>query len=255
MLPRFGSALIGTGTDPQLFAWAFAWWPHALGAGENPIVSHALWTPLGSDLAWATAVPGLALPLAPRHAPRRPDRRLQRLRRSSPRRRSAASAAFLLCRRLGARRLARARGRLSVRLLELPARPRARPPAPHRGLPRCRSSALACLRFLEGELGARGLVVAPRPAARAPVRPRDGDPLHAHACARGRRWPFWRACAPRRRPALRRPAGAAPRLLRARRAARLAAARLRAARLPDGRGHADGPRRRRPASASPSRPR
>src|SRR5579863_3510110 len=62
---HFGSEFIGSGSDPQLFAWAMAWWPHAIGAGENPFVSHALWTPAGSDLAWTTAVPGLALPLAP----------------------------------------------------------------------------------------------------------------------------------------------------------------------------------------------
>jgi hypothetical protein len=65
VLPHFGSEFIGSGTDPQLFAWAFAWWPHALDAGANPVITHALWTPLGSDLAWATAIPGLALPLAP----------------------------------------------------------------------------------------------------------------------------------------------------------------------------------------------
>lgn len=57
--------LIGSGTDPQLFVWALAWWPHALGLGQNPVISHVLWAPAGSDLVWSTAIPGLALPLAP----------------------------------------------------------------------------------------------------------------------------------------------------------------------------------------------
>ena len=34
-------------------------------AGGNPVLTHLLWTPEGSDLAWTTAIPGLALPLAP----------------------------------------------------------------------------------------------------------------------------------------------------------------------------------------------
>jgi len=65
VLSRFGRDFIGSGTDPQIFVWALAWWPHALGAGANPVISHVLWTPAGSDLAWSTAVPGLALLLAP----------------------------------------------------------------------------------------------------------------------------------------------------------------------------------------------
>src|SRR5262249_45463452 len=53
------------GRDPEIFVWSFAWWQHALGAGENPFVSRAVYAPDGINLAWATSVPGLAVPFAP----------------------------------------------------------------------------------------------------------------------------------------------------------------------------------------------
>src|SRR5439155_10640342 len=55
----------GLFTDPQIFIWSFAWWPHAIASGENPFYTHAIWAPDGVNLAWATSVPGLALPFAP----------------------------------------------------------------------------------------------------------------------------------------------------------------------------------------------
>jgi hypothetical protein len=57
--------LIGGGGDPQLFVWSLAWWPHAVLHGLNPFDTTALWAPTGSDLVWTTSVPGLALLLAP----------------------------------------------------------------------------------------------------------------------------------------------------------------------------------------------
>ena len=60
-----GRAILGSGRDPQIFIWSFAWWPHAIGDGENPFVSHAIYAPDGINLAWATTVPGLALAFAP----------------------------------------------------------------------------------------------------------------------------------------------------------------------------------------------
>jgi hypothetical protein len=65
LLPHPGRAILGSGRDPQIFVWSFAWWQHALAAGENPFVSHAVYAPDGIDLAWATTVPGLAVPFAP----------------------------------------------------------------------------------------------------------------------------------------------------------------------------------------------
>lgn len=57
--------MIGYRTDPNLFAWMLAWWPHAILHGTNPIVTNAVWWPQGTNLAWDTSVPGLALLVAP----------------------------------------------------------------------------------------------------------------------------------------------------------------------------------------------
>ena len=65
LLPHPGRAIVGSGPDPLIFVWAFAWWPHAILGWTNPFVSHALFAPAGVNLAWATSVPGLAIPFAP----------------------------------------------------------------------------------------------------------------------------------------------------------------------------------------------
>jgi hypothetical protein len=65
LLPHPGRYLIGYGADPDIFVWNFAWWPHALLHGQNPIVTHAVWAPDGINLAWVTSVPGLALAFLP----------------------------------------------------------------------------------------------------------------------------------------------------------------------------------------------
>jgi len=59
------SRYVGSGADPQIFIWSFAWWPHAFVHGDNPIVSHAIWAPDGVNLAWTTTVPGLGLLFSP----------------------------------------------------------------------------------------------------------------------------------------------------------------------------------------------
>ena len=55
----------GLFTDPQIFVWSFAWWPHAILHGDNPFYTHAIWAPSGFNLAWATSVPALALVFVP----------------------------------------------------------------------------------------------------------------------------------------------------------------------------------------------
>jgi hypothetical protein len=62
---RGEGAYVGHGVDPEIFIWSFAWWPHALLHGENPLITHAIWAPAGLNLTWATAVPGLAVVFAP----------------------------------------------------------------------------------------------------------------------------------------------------------------------------------------------
>ena len=56
---------VGLLSDPQIFIWSLGWWPHAILNGENPFVTHAVWPAVGVNLAWVTAVPGLALLAAP----------------------------------------------------------------------------------------------------------------------------------------------------------------------------------------------
>ncbi len=60
-----GRSFIGYGNDPEIFIWAFAWWPHAIGDGIDPLYTRVLWVPDGLSLAWTTVVPGLALAFAP----------------------------------------------------------------------------------------------------------------------------------------------------------------------------------------------
>ena len=57
--------LIATGTDATNQVWSLAWWPHAVLHWENPIYTHAIWAPVGIDLAWAPSIPGLAFLAAP----------------------------------------------------------------------------------------------------------------------------------------------------------------------------------------------
>jgi hypothetical protein len=56
---------VGTGVDPQIFIWSFAWWPHAVLHGVNPFITRAVWAPDEVNLAWTTSVPGLAVLFAP----------------------------------------------------------------------------------------------------------------------------------------------------------------------------------------------
>jgi hypothetical protein len=56
---------VGLLSDPQIFIWSLGWWPHAILNGDNPFVTHAVWPVVGVNLAWVTAVPGIALLAAP----------------------------------------------------------------------------------------------------------------------------------------------------------------------------------------------
>jgi hypothetical protein len=55
--PRLGPGV----ADPGFYMWSFAWWPHALTHGINPFFTHAVWAPVGFNIAWTTSVPGAAL--------------------------------------------------------------------------------------------------------------------------------------------------------------------------------------------------
>lgn len=47
--------------DPNFYVWAWAWWPHALTQGLNPLHSQLIGAPGGYDLAWATTAPAVAI--------------------------------------------------------------------------------------------------------------------------------------------------------------------------------------------------
>ncbi len=59
------STVIGSGIDPGLSVWAFAWWPHAIAHGLNPFYSHVVWAPGGANLTWAGTVPAFAAIFSP----------------------------------------------------------------------------------------------------------------------------------------------------------------------------------------------
>jgi hypothetical protein len=147
---------IGFGADPQIFVWSLGWWPHAILHAQNPILTHAVWPPVGLDLAWVSSIPGLALALAPVTLLAGPVVAYNIAAISMPA--LAAWTAFLLCRHLtrsfwpslaggylfgfSSYMLGQLEGHVhmsSVFLLPL--------------------VALVVLRYLEGSLGGRGLVL------------------------------------------------------------------------------------------------
>jgi hypothetical protein len=62
---HFGRDWVGSGADPQIFVWSLAWWPHAAVHGHSPVVTHAVWPPVGLDLTWVSSIPALATAFAP----------------------------------------------------------------------------------------------------------------------------------------------------------------------------------------------
>jgi hypothetical protein len=60
-----GHRYVGDGRDATLAIWDFAWWPHAIEAGLNPVFTHVVWYPDGLNLTWVGSTPGLALVFTP----------------------------------------------------------------------------------------------------------------------------------------------------------------------------------------------
>ena len=62
VLRNYATTFTGKGAgDSRIFLWMFAWWPHALGHGVSPVVSHAIFEPSGINLAWTSSIPGPAI--------------------------------------------------------------------------------------------------------------------------------------------------------------------------------------------------
>lgn len=52
-------------TDPLVFLWWFARWPHTLMGGTRLFHTDLIWAPSGQNIAWKTSIPALAIALAP----------------------------------------------------------------------------------------------------------------------------------------------------------------------------------------------
>ena len=65
LLPHPGRVVFGSAGNAPIYIWSFAWWPHAIGSWTNPFVSHALYAPIGVNIAWTPSAPGLALAFSP----------------------------------------------------------------------------------------------------------------------------------------------------------------------------------------------
>ncbi|HET8822506.1 MAG TPA: hypothetical protein VFM57_13235 [Thermoleophilaceae bacterium] len=59
------SAIAADDIDASAYMWFFAWWPHALLNGLDPVQTDLIFVPDGYNLAWTTAMPGPSLVLAP----------------------------------------------------------------------------------------------------------------------------------------------------------------------------------------------
>ena len=66
LLPHLNVPKVGQDkVDPNFYVWAWGWWPYALTHGLNPLHSHLIGAPGGYNLAWATTVPAVAVPVWP----------------------------------------------------------------------------------------------------------------------------------------------------------------------------------------------
>jgi hypothetical protein len=98
--PGRDCACLSAGSDPEIFMWSLAWWPHALLHGINPFFSHAIWAPSGANVAAATTIPAAAIALWPVTALFGPVMSYNVLAILSPA--LSGLTAYLLCRRLRA---------------------------------------------------------------------------------------------------------------------------------------------------------
>jgi hypothetical protein len=89
--------------DTAIFTWSLAWWPHALLHGLNPLVTHAVWAPTGTNIARDTTIPVAALAMWPVTAAFGPLASYNVLAIASPV--LTAFTTYLLCRRITGRQL------------------------------------------------------------------------------------------------------------------------------------------------------
>jgi hypothetical protein len=94
----FAHSYVGRYADPSLFIWSIAWWPYAISHWLNPILTHSIFAPGGTNLAWTTTIPLASLivwPITAAYGPIVPYNILALLAPAL-----AAWATFILCRYL-----------------------------------------------------------------------------------------------------------------------------------------------------------
>jgi hypothetical protein len=96
IIGRLSKTYMGGGTDPFCYIWAIAWWPYAIAHRINPLITHALWAPVGYNLVWGTDIPGPSLLIYPITTIFGPVVSYNILCLIAPS--AAATAAFVLCR-------------------------------------------------------------------------------------------------------------------------------------------------------------
>jgi len=57
VMHNFTATHVALGSDPSIFVWCLAWWPHAIANHLNPFFSSAIWVPSGFNVVWSTSVP------------------------------------------------------------------------------------------------------------------------------------------------------------------------------------------------------
>ena len=99
VLPHLTRSYLGNGADPgdpNAFFWFLNWWPHAIGHGMNPFITHAVYAPEGINLTTVTSVPAASLVAMPVTLTLGPVAAFNLLMLIAPV--LAAWTAFLLCR-------------------------------------------------------------------------------------------------------------------------------------------------------------
>jgi hypothetical protein len=97
----FGQTPAFDGRDQSAYTWSLAWLGHALGHLQNPLLTHAIFAPVGYNLTWAASVLGPGLLVLPVTLTAGAVASYDVLALAAPA--TAAWTAFLLCRQLGGR--------------------------------------------------------------------------------------------------------------------------------------------------------
>ena len=63
--PAGGECVCVAGSEPTQYMWSLSWWPYALLHGIDPLFTHVIWAPEGTNVAAAATIPAAAIALWP----------------------------------------------------------------------------------------------------------------------------------------------------------------------------------------------